>query len=86
MTANRLADGFVVYRTASGQWSAKIVEALSVQDEAAAAALLAAATLDAEKAIVIAPYLIDAELIDGRIEPVSLREKIRAAGPTIPLP
>lgn len=86
VTANRLADGFVVYRTPAGQWSERLADAASVQDEAAAAAILALAVADAERAIVIAPYMIEVQLVDGHTEAVSLREKIRATGPTIKAP
>ena len=32
---------------------------------------------------VVAPYLIDAKLVEGKVRPLTLREAIRAFGPTI---
>jgi hypothetical protein len=32
---------------------------------------------------VVAPYLVEAVAAQGRVHPVSLRERIRAFGPTI---
>jgi hypothetical protein len=75
VTANRLADGAVVFRRADGGWSLRVEEAAAVED---AAELLAAAERDAAAALVVAPYLID--LADGT--PTDYRERIRAYGPS----
>lgn len=83
ITANRLADGAVVYRRVNGDWSQLVAEAELVQDEQAAAELLAAAENDVARAIVVAPYIIDVARDKNDLAPVTLRERIRAAGPTI---
>jgi len=75
VTANRLADGAVVFRREDGGWSLRIEEAAAVED---ATELLAAAERDAAAALVVAPYLID--LNDGT--PTDYRERIRAYGPS----
>jgi len=75
VTANRLADGAVVFRRDDGGWSLRGEEAASAAD---GAGLLAAAERDAAAALVVGPYLID--LADGR--PADYRERIRAYGPS----
>ncbi len=85
LTANRLADGAVVYLTASATWTTEIARSVVAREEKAAAALLARGQRDAEAAIVVGPYLIAA--VDGPEGPraASLREQIRAAGPSRPV-
>ena len=83
-TGNRLRDGIPVYFTTEGAWSPAIDDAAHVAGAAADALLReaqsrnAAATPDA----VIAPYLIEVVDAGGRLRPVTLRERIRAFGPT----
>lgn len=84
-TANRLRDGVVVFRTATGGWSSRIADAEIVADGAEAARLLAEAERDSANAVVVGPYLIDVNEVDGETRPVSLRERIRAFGPTTPI-
>jgi hypothetical protein len=84
VTANRLSDGVVIYRTAAGGWSTRLADAAVVHDAASAKALLAAAQSDGTRAV--DPYVAPVE-IDGRdIRPGNLRERIRVAGPTFELP
>jgi hypothetical protein len=85
VTANRLGDGAVVYRTDGGDWSTKLDQAAIVTTAAAATTLLAAATADDIGAVgaYVAPIRRDA---DGAPRPGNLREMIRYAGPTIDLP
>ena len=75
VTANRLADGAVVFRRTDGDWSLRIEEAAATAD---GADLLAAAEKDAAASLIVAPYLID--LADGA--PTDYRERIRAYGPS----
>ena len=81
VTANRLRDGAVVYRTADGGWSISLDEAAVVSTAPAATALLKAAVADDISAVgaYVAPVRIGT---DGRPEPGNLRERIRHAGPT----
>jgi len=81
VTANRLADGAVVFRRADGGWVLRVEEAAAA-DDAAAGALLAAAERDAAAALVVAPYLIDVALEAGQPAPTFYRERIRAYGPS----
>jgi len=85
VTANRLRDGAVIYRTLTGDWSARLEHAAVVTTAAAAAELLAAAAADDIAAV--GPYVAPVRISpDGRPEPGNLRESIRQAGPTIALP
>jgi Protein of unknown function (DUF2849) len=81
VTGNRLRDGAVIYFTAAGTWSPAIDDALLVEDDAADA-LLAKALHGPAPLPVVGAALVEARREDGRVHPVSLRERIRAAGPT----
>jgi Protein of unknown function (DUF2849) len=85
VTANRLWDGAVVYRTPDGNWSTRLEQAAVVTTAQAATALLAGSAADDIAAVgaYVAPVRIDR---DGHPEPGNLRETIRQSGPTIDLP
>jgi hypothetical protein len=85
ITANRLADGAVVYRTSDGQWTTELELALIVSIAPTAQTLLADASADANTAVdaYVAPVRLDP---DGAIRPGNLRERIRRTGPTFDLP
>jgi Protein of unknown function (DUF2849) len=82
VTANRLGDGAVVYRTRGGGWSTALSEAAVVDTAPAATALLASSVADDIGAVgaYVAPVQLDA---GGRPEPGNLRERIRLTGPTV---
>jgi hypothetical protein len=84
ITANRLGDGAVVYRTADGGWTTRLHEAAVVTTVPAATEILAAATADDIGAV--GAYVAPVRLKNGGVEPGNLRESIRYAGPTIDLP
>jgi hypothetical protein len=85
VTANRLGDGVVIYRTAAHGWSTDISEAAVVTTAEAARALLVAAVADDVGAV--QPYVAPVELAEGRsVHPGNLRERIRLRGPTFALP
>jgi len=83
VTANRLADGRVVFRTPDGSWSGRISDAAVADSEAAAAPALSGAQSDADNQIIVDPYLIEIDLSGPAPRPARLREAIRAFGPTI---
>ena len=84
VTANRLGDGAVVYRTADGGWTTELSKAAIVAAPAAAE-LLARAEADGVRAV--GPYVAPVELAPDRsVLPGNLRERIRLAGPTFALP
>ena len=79
LTANRLADGEVVFWNAGG-WAERFADAQVFGDEAPA--LAAEARAQAEITMAIDPYLIDVEPVEGGLAPVSYRERLRALGPS----
>ncbi len=81
VTGNRLRDGAVVYFAGAGCWSQAIDEALVVADDQADA-LLAEAQKGPAPLPTVAPVLVEAVKEGGHIRPLSLRERVRASGPT----
>jgi hypothetical protein len=81
VTANRLGDGAVIYMAAAGRWSTRLEEA-RVAEAVEAEALLDEAGRDAATRVV-GPYLIEVEAGAAGPRVASLRERIRAAGPTV---
>lgn len=83
LTANRLINGEAVWFTADRSWAPEIDAADLARDkeaeerleQAGKAAFLNNEVLDVE--------MVDVELVDGRIRPIRLRERIRAAGPSM---
>lgn len=84
VTANRLTDGAVIYRTTNDQWTTELPAAAVATTSDGAMALLTAARADAVR--VVDAYVAPVVLADGKARPGNLRERIRAAGPTIRLP
>ncbi len=84
--ANSLADGFVVFLTASNGWSSRVRDAAVAHDDADAEALLRSAKAAAENNVVIDPYLIAVELKGNAPEPTEYREYIRVFGPSVAIP
>jgi hypothetical protein len=84
VTANRLADGAVVYRTPGGEWTTDIAGAAIVTTAPTALDLLTSARTDGLRAVDV--YLAPVKLDRGRVLPGNLRELIRMGGPTIDLP
>jgi hypothetical protein len=81
VSANRLADGVVVFLDDAGQWTARLDRAALARDKRGSEILLERAR--AEAFGVIDPFLVAvSEDEQGHIEPLSLREKIRASGLT----
>jgi hypothetical protein len=82
VTANALDSGAPVYLRGDADWTVRLAEASALAEPEAQARLEWART-DERRAC--DPYLIDVELDgDGRPRATSLRERIRAEGPTIP--
>jgi hypothetical protein len=85
VTANRLGDGAVIYRSAEGRWTTDLAEAAIVTTAPAASELLAAALADVCEAV--DPYVAPVEVTpDGGVLPGNLREQIRLTGPTVARP
>ena len=82
VTANRIGDGAVVYRSADNGWTTRFDHATVATSPAIARDLLAAAKADENRAVgaYVAPVKFSG---DGTARPGNLRELIRAAGPTV---
>ena len=80
-TANRLADGRVVFLGAAATGVEELAQA-EVCTGAAIETGLAAAQADERKQIVVGVYAVDVALEAG-IRPLKQRERIRAKGPSI---
>jgi hypothetical protein len=76
-------DATNVYRRADGTWSRDLQQAGLVDSEAAAKAHAAHAVAN-EQRLITDPYVIEVHAADGKIDPLSARERIRATGPTVP--
>jgi len=82
LTANRLGDGVVVYIGAGETWAEDLAAAEVVTDDAGEARLKAAADAAIKARLVVGAYLMPVAIENERVLPVSVRERIRAAGPS----
>jgi sulfite reductase (NADPH) hemoprotein beta-component len=81
VTGNRLADGVVVYFAGAGEWTPAIDKALVAEDDHANA-LLAEAQVGLPPLPAVGPILIEITRDGDHLRPMTLRERIRASGPT----
>src|SRR6516225_12042498 len=82
VTANRVGDGAVVYRSPDGGWTTELGGAAVVIDADSARSLAEAAGADDLHAI--GTYIAPVKLAPGgHVKPGNLRELIRSGGPTI---
>ena len=79
LTANRLADGEVVFWTGE-TWSERFADAVLYEDNEIAEA--AEARAKTQITLLVEPYLIDVAPVEGGVAPISYRERLRALGPT----
>ena len=79
VTANRLIDGIVVYLASDGGWTEEIGRARVAETEDEVKALEAEAAKDVAARKVVAVYSMDVAVRDGTVDPLSVRERIRAA-------
>ncbi|WP_304074971.1 DUF2849 domain-containing protein [Maricaulis maris] len=83
VTANRLTDGRVIYRTAEGDWTTELADAARLDADQARAVLDVAS---GESHIAVGAYLIElADGVSGSHRPSGQkwrREGIRLTGPT----
>lgn len=83
LAANRLADGIAIWAGPGSSWVENIDHANIVHDAIGEEQLLATAQAAVTANLIVDPELIDVDLIDGHVRPRRLRERIRAAGPSI---
>jgi hypothetical protein len=79
VTANRLVDGIVVYLAAGGGWTEEIGRACIAETEDEVAGLEAEAAEAVKARVVVAVYPMEVAMHDGIVDPLSVRERIRAA-------
>ncbi len=79
VTANRLVDGIVVYLAPDGSWTEEIARARLAETEEETKALEEQAAKDVKARKVVAVYPMEVALVDGAVDPLSVREKIRAS-------
>lgn len=83
LTANRLGDGAVVYRSPAGAWTEHLDESRILASPEEAADVLAEAETAQASLEIVGPYLMPVEHQGGQIRPTEMREFIRAKGPSI---
>jgi len=77
--ANRSLDGIVAYLARDGSWTEEIGRARLAETEDETKVLEAAAAKDVAARKVVAVYPMEVALHDGAVDPLSVRERIRAA-------
>jgi len=83
LTANRLSDGIAVWLDANGQWVENLQDSLVARHAEAVASLEAIGKRDFAANRVVDVNVIDVQDVGGKLWPIRLRERIRAAGPTM---
>jgi hypothetical protein len=79
LTANRLADGVVVYLAAGGGWTEQLDEASFATSEAELQSLEEQGAQGVRDRVVVGPYPIAVALVDGEPVATTVRERIRAS-------
>ncbi|MDX2288503.1 MAG: DUF2849 domain-containing protein [Hyphomicrobiaceae bacterium] len=79
LTANRLADGVVVYLADADRWSEDISAALLAFGAEETAELERAGVAAVASRLVVAPYAIEVDCDGEYVRPLSVRERIRAS-------
>ncbi len=79
ITANRLTDGIVVYLASDGEWTEQIADARLADTDEEIKELEAKAEKAVQERLVISVYPMPVALNDGAVDPLSVRERIRAA-------
>lgn len=83
VSANRLSDGLVVFLASGDRWVESIGDAELFADKAAIDAGLARAQAAQAANLVVEILAVDVETTARGVEPKSMRDRIRAAGPTV---
>ena len=83
LTANRLHDGEVVYLTKDRLWSTEFASAEIAETDDTAKELLAFGLEACEEGGLLDPYLFDVKREGTAVQPIKVREIIRAKGPTV---
>ena len=80
VTANRLDDGIVVYLAPGGMWTEDIAAAQRAETDEEVKALEVEAETSVRDRTVVSAYPMPIEVKDdGTVDPISVRERIRAS-------
>ena len=80
VTANRLDDGIVVDLAPGGGWTENLADAARAEGDDEVKALEAVADAAVRERLVISVYPMPVEVKDdGTVDPISVRERIRAS-------
>lgn len=85
LTANLVVEGEVVYWREDGSWTLELKEAFVFEAASAEEQGVASADSAVAEQKIMDPYFFAVSLDDGAISPSSVRETIRAKGPTVRL-
>ena len=85
LTANLLVGGDVVYWCEDETWVQELKDAYVFDTDVKIESALASAEAAVEARKILDPYLFSVSVDDGTIHASSVREQIRAAGPTVRL-
>ncbi|MBI1243859.1 MAG: DUF2849 domain-containing protein [Alphaproteobacteria bacterium] len=83
VTANDLRSGAVVFMRRDGSWTDDVRLADAAQDPVEVERLIELARSGRNATLVVDPVLIEVAAEATGVAPIRLREKIRAAGPTV---
>ncbi|MBL4785785.1 MAG: DUF2849 domain-containing protein [Cohaesibacteraceae bacterium] len=83
ITANMLEGGLVVYRSIAGGWCFTLAEAAHYRDDSSLSRALDTALQDVTNDVVVDVYALDVVRENTGLQPRTLKEKIRSAGPTV---
>lgn len=83
VTASRLGDGVVVWLNEEQDWSEDLNLAAQLRSNAEVVAALETARASVARREVVDPYALEVRDAAEGLEPLRLRERIRAAGPTV---
>jgi hypothetical protein len=83
ITANRLRDGQVVYLREDDSWGERLQDCIVADSDDLAKTLLELAARAVRHHVVVDAYLFAVTVENGTIRPLSRREEIRAAGPSV---
>lgn len=84
ISANGLADGIVVYFVAAGVWTKEMAKAKTFSSDEDVKSALVLAKADVANRLIVDPFDVEIKAsAAGDLEPVSMRNAIRANGPTI---
>ncbi len=83
VTANRLTDGIVVFYDPAFRWVESLQSAALFDTKEASAAALKRANFDVAANLIVDPFDFEVIVEDGVIGAATMRDAIRANGPTI---